>query len=327
MKQIPLVSISCITYNHGSYIRECLDGFLMQETTFPFEILIHDDASTDDTASIIREYEQKYPDNIKPIYQTENQYSKRVSISATFNWPRAQGKYIALCEGDDYWTDPLKLQKQVDFLEENGEYSLTCHRYSIIKENSEEVLPDYGHALFNDSIAGLEIDMEMYFKHWLTKTMTVVFRKEMLDFKVFERYKYMRDVHLFFHLIKEGNGYCFNQNMAVYRMHSGGVHSSNSELTNRLKISANIYKELYQYNSNITILKEQIEKVKNWYYNHLLTFNYRNLFFIFDRVFYANLLDYVKIFDDKKGGWVLILLNIKQLIARIVKKVFRFKSE
>ena len=100
----PLVSICCITYNHAPYIRQCLDGFMMQQTNFTFEVLIHDDASTDGTADIIREYESKYPDIIKPIYQTENQYSKGVKVSATFNFPRAKGKYIAMCEGDDYWT-------------------------------------------------------------------------------------------------------------------------------------------------------------------------------------------------------------------------------
>ena len=112
-----LVSICCITYNHEKYIRDAIEGFLMQKTDFPFEVLIHDDASTDGTADIIREYETKYPDIIKPIYQTENQYSKGIKISATYNYPRAKGKYIALCEGDDYWIDPYKLQKQVDFLE------------------------------------------------------------------------------------------------------------------------------------------------------------------------------------------------------------------
>ena len=111
----PIVSICCITLHHEKYIRDAIEGFLMQKTSFPIEILIHDDASTDDTANIIREYEEKFPNIIKPIYQTENQYSKGISISATYQFPRALGKYIALCEGDDYWTDPLKLQKQVDF--------------------------------------------------------------------------------------------------------------------------------------------------------------------------------------------------------------------
>jgi len=92
----PLVSIFCITYNHSSYIRQCLDGFLIQKTNFPFEVLIHDDASTDDTAGIIKEYEAKYPDIIKPIYQVENQYSKGLDINIVYNLPRARGKYILM---------------------------------------------------------------------------------------------------------------------------------------------------------------------------------------------------------------------------------------
>lgn len=103
----PLVSICCLTFNHEPYIRECLDGFLMQKTNFPFEVLIHDDASTDHTADIIREYEVQYPNIIKPIYQNENQYSKGVRVTWTFQFPRAKGKYIAMCEGDDYWTAPF----------------------------------------------------------------------------------------------------------------------------------------------------------------------------------------------------------------------------
>lgn len=110
----PLVSICCITYNHKEYIRDALDGFLSQRTDFPYEILINDDASTDGTADIIREYEQKYPEKIRALLQTENQYSKGITNpSGAFNFPRVRGRYVAMCEGDDYWTDPEKLQKQV----------------------------------------------------------------------------------------------------------------------------------------------------------------------------------------------------------------------
>ncbi len=122
-----MVSVICNAYNHGKYIKDALEGFVTQQTTFPFEILVHDDASTDDTADIIREYEAKYPELIKPIYQTENQYSKKININKAYQVSRAQGKYIAFCEGDDYWTDPMKLQKQFDFMEANPEYALcTC---------------------------------------------------------------------------------------------------------------------------------------------------------------------------------------------------------
>jgi len=122
--EIPLVSISCITYNHKQYIRDAIEGFLMQITNFPVEILIHDDASTDGTTEIIKEYEKRYPNLIKPLYEEENQWVKGRRGSVVFNIPRAQGKYIAFCEGDDYWTDPYKLQKQVDFLESHPDIGL-----------------------------------------------------------------------------------------------------------------------------------------------------------------------------------------------------------
>ncbi len=120
----PMVSVLCTVYNHGLYVRDALEGFVSQKTNFPFEVLVHDDASTDDSADIIREYEEKYPDIIKPIYQTENQYSRGGRITERFQVPRITGKYVAFCEGDDYWVDPLKLQKQVDFLEQNPEYTM-----------------------------------------------------------------------------------------------------------------------------------------------------------------------------------------------------------
>ena len=116
---ILMVSVRCATYNHVNYIRQCLDGFVMQRTNFRFEVIVHDDASTDGTTEIIREYAEKYPDIIKPMYETENQYSKDVKAMNIRINNRLTGKYIAICEGDDYWIDPLKLQKQVDFLDDH----------------------------------------------------------------------------------------------------------------------------------------------------------------------------------------------------------------
>jgi glycosyltransferase involved in cell wall biosynthesis len=104
----------------------------MQKTDFPIEILIHDDCSTDGTTEIIREYEAKYPDLIFPLYEEENQYQQGKAAEIDFyNYRRARGKYIAYCEGDDYWTDPLKLQKQVDFMEANPEYSVCFHDFQV----------------------------------------------------------------------------------------------------------------------------------------------------------------------------------------------------
>lgn len=134
------VSVICNAYNHEKYIRDALDGFVMQKTNFPFEVLIHDDASTDKTADIIREYEKKYPDIIKPIYQTENQYSKGNGAVGKIQRARVRGKYIALCEGDDYWTDPLKLQKQYDAMEAHPEIDICCHSAYKVKANTKEIM-------------------------------------------------------------------------------------------------------------------------------------------------------------------------------------------
>ena len=129
-----LVAIKCLVYNHEPYLRDCLEGFVMQQTNFPFVAIVHDDSSTDSSAAIIREYEAKYPNIIKPIYETENQYSKRDgSLGRIMNAAvdATGAKYVAMCEGDDYWTDPLKLQKQVDFLESHIDYGLV-HTYRKI---------------------------------------------------------------------------------------------------------------------------------------------------------------------------------------------------
>jgi glycosyltransferase involved in cell wall biosynthesis len=130
-----IVSICCLTCNHKTLIGDALDGFLMQKTDFPFEIIIHDDASTDGTADIIREYTAEEDGNygipIRSIFQTENYFSKTGIYPFVKVFAAARGKYIADCDGDDYWTDPLKLQKQVDFLEANPGYSMCYHDYLI----------------------------------------------------------------------------------------------------------------------------------------------------------------------------------------------------
>lgn len=121
------VSIICNTYNHEPYVENALKGFVSQKTNFGFEVLIHDDASTDGTAQIIKRYAEQYPDLIKPICQEENQYSQSIKITRVHQLPRAKGEYIAFCEGDDYWTDEHKLQKQYDALEQHPEIDICAH--------------------------------------------------------------------------------------------------------------------------------------------------------------------------------------------------------
>lgn len=221
-----IVSISCITYNHAPYIRQCLDGFMMQQTDFAFEVLIHDDASTDGTTDIIKEYEAKYPNIIKPMYEEENQWVKGRRGSVVFNIPRAKGKYIAMCEGDDYWTDPLKLQKQVDFLEENRDYVLTTHYYlqyfQEIQRNGD-ILPS---KLKGDIIYDLQ-DFISY-KYWYTQPLTAVFRRNALNLEHYGKFNYSKDVTLFYLLLKEGKGLLMNDVMGCYRINETGVWSSAS---------------------------------------------------------------------------------------------------
>lgn len=135
----PLVSICCITYNHEKYIRDAIEGFLMQKTDFPFEIIIHDDASTDKTADIIREYEKEYPEIFTCVYQEENQLSKGIRPLPTYIFPKVRGKYIALCEGDDYWTDPMKLQIQVDAMKKYPQCWMSFHPAFEISSNGEKI--------------------------------------------------------------------------------------------------------------------------------------------------------------------------------------------
>ena len=225
----PLVSISCITYNHAPYIRECLEGFLMQKTNFPFEILIHDDASTDGTADIIREYEAKYPDIIKPIYQTENQYSKGVRrINELYNFSRAQGKYIALCEGDDFWTDPNKLQIQFDFMESHPDYSLCMHgRYNLDYFNKRY----YPEPFANIPENGLECAHKLAAGMFMSFTQTFLLRKAVL-YTAMDAIKRdsegapMGDIQHVFHFALHGNIKYFRKHMATYRRAVGSVTHS-----------------------------------------------------------------------------------------------------
>ncbi len=134
-----LVSVCCVTYNQEDYIRDALDGFINQKTNFKYEVLVHDDASTDNTANIIREYEEKYPNIIKGIYEKENQHSLGKS-SLTRTWREATGKYIAICEGDDYWTDKNKLQKQINYLETHPECTFCFHNATTLNVSTNTMI-------------------------------------------------------------------------------------------------------------------------------------------------------------------------------------------
>ncbi len=173
--ELPQVSICCITYNHEPYIRACLEGVVMQKTTFPFEAVVHDDASTDQTATIIREYAAKYPSLIKPILQTENQYSKRTGAVREIMSTHLRGKYVAMCEGDDYWIDPLKLQRQVDYLEANPDCTMTFHNAFLIRQTENERTV----RLFTSFDSDRDLTLETAVSTWVVPTASMVMRREL----------------------------------------------------------------------------------------------------------------------------------------------------
>lgn len=259
----PLVSILCVTYNHVDYIKDCLEGFVKQKCDFEFEVLIHDDASTDGTQGVIKEYWDKYPDIIKPILQTENQWSKKPGgINLRFNYPRASGKYIALCDGDDSWIDEKKLQKQINFLENNSDFSVVCSAYMLI-ENGEKtpIIRNNKISPEKDNEKGSEFDLDDHNRawFWLVRPSTTVFRNLKDKVKLLEKYEFSFDVHLFYHLLKTGKGFYSKEVLVEYNRHHGGIYSGRSR-QELLLAHYQILKELYNTDQNIYI-REQYLKI------------------------------------------------------------------
>ena len=257
----PLVSILCITYNHEQFIRKCLESLVSQECDFDFEILIHDDASTDGTQAIIKEFQQKYPEIVKPILQTENQWSIRPSgINLRFNYPRAKGKYIALCEGDDYWIGNDKLQKQVAFLENNPDFSMVCSAFNLIKE--EEVIPIVKEGIVSvekEDDNGFCFDLGDLMKHWFVRPSTALIRNLTDKAKVLEQYESPFDIHLFYHILKGNKGYYSKEILVGYNRHQGGVFSGRTH-QELLLVYYHILKEIYRKDQN-KFIKIQFLKV------------------------------------------------------------------
>lgn len=211
-----MVTVKCLVYNQALYLRQCLDGIINQKVNFRFEAIVHDDASTDGSTEILREYAEKYPDIIKPIFEFENQYRKVgfAGIDRIMDL-YIQGKYIAFCEGDDYWTDSQKLQKQVDFLEKNPNYGLVYTQFKIYRQEDGCLLDGWSKkTTLENEFVGNDI-----------MTLTTCFRSS-LYFKYQKQVKpqndwQMGDAPLWIFLLKYSLAYFMPESTSIYRLLQG----------------------------------------------------------------------------------------------------------
>ena len=251
-----LVSVCCTAYNHEKYIRSCLDGFVNQNTNFKYEVIVHDDASTDNTASIIQEYAEKHPDIIKPILQRENQYSKGIKIYKKHIFPKCTGKYIAYCEGDDYWCDYDKLQKQVDILEENPEYVACVHQTKMLN------LRDKKESLFVSYDKSCLVEVEKFFGATIPwHTSSLMFRAELNDKRPSFCFisKQVGDWPTGVFLVLTGPVYFINDTMSIYRRFTEGSWS----VMNVSKPNPEFWKEMVE-------ILQLVDEYSNFKYHKLI---------------------------------------------------------
>jgi len=268
------VSVCVPTFNHKHYISRMLDGALEQKTTFPFEIVIGDDGSTDGSQEIIRSYQEQYPDIITAFLHTENQgpfepreFAGRNNVLQLLK--ACQGQYVAMCEGDDYWTDPYKLQKQVDFMESNPDFSICHHNMLVTYEDGSE-----SHTFNKENQALISTIDDILQDHWFMATASWLYRNYFLteNFAEWHANAAAGDWALSIQLAAKGKIAYLPEVMGVYRKHSAGLsnvhsHSNKWFLRNRKEMFENVNVWLDKKYDNTIIqtvawYEEQLEKLE-----------------------------------------------------------------
>lgn len=239
-----LVSIICLAYNHSLFIKKALDSFVSQKTSFNYEIVIHDDCSTDGTKEIIEEYEHKYPHLITALYEETNQYSKGVAITDTYLLPNARGKYIAICEGDDYWCDSNKLEKQITYMEEHKECSM-CISNAIVVDPEENIIGEIKTVGENGLVQTEEIIKNG--GGFIPTNSIVCYKRDYINKPDFFKIIGI-DYILQMYLASKGTVYCFSDKMVAYRKGVAGSWTDrNSSNEKRKNIHSRIIKALEEY--------------------------------------------------------------------------------
>jgi glycosyltransferase involved in cell wall biosynthesis len=239
----PFVSVCMVTYNQSRWISQAIEGVLSQRTSFPYELVISDDCSTDNTPNLIKDFTISRPEIIKPFFNESN-----LGLSKNFSngLNKCQGRYIAICEGDDYWTDPDKLQKQVEVMEANPDFILTSHNSGRLHE-SDLIIEN------NKFSQGFTYDQERHLREWVTQPVTCMFRNIFRDYTLLNRENIFCDVILFYELLKHGNGYFLKDNMAIFRVHQSALSSGLSRWQ-WLRNHVIMFDYLFKYNKRDKLL-------------------------------------------------------------------------
>lgn len=271
-KDCIMVTVFCATYNHEKYIRQCLDGFLMQKTNFKFEVIIHEDASTDGTADIIREYEQKYPDIIKAIYEKENQFGKGWDYTDKFCLKIAKGKYIALCEGDDFWKDENKLQKQFDALESNPSCKMCVCKVRAVQEDGKDMEQTYPSSELQTGAYYTDEILNSICKEYAFQTSSYFLEKESVERYFSEKPAFFTvspvgdwPMLLYFSLL---NIYYIEDEMSCYRRNAIGSSCTVLQVSSQEK--------QLNYHRKMISMMEEFDKYTHYkYHEYCQTFNSR----------------------------------------------------
>ena len=305
----PIVSICCLVYNQEKYVKKSIEGIINQRTTFPIEIIIHDDASIDGTKNIIREFEDKYPNIIRPIYQSINQYSKGIRPSTAFVFPRCQGKYIAICEGDDYWIDPNKLQMQIDFLENNENYVGCFTDYSFCDVDGKIIL----HKVRNEDYVS-EYDQYSILEAGVPQSCIVVYRN------IPEVYSVMREMPVV-------NG---DQLLAALMARYGNIKYI-PKVTAARRLGSGIFSTLSRKNQSIKmidtflVLKEYFTDDRS---KAAIDIRLRNIYshLIYDLLLRMQFKDALRFNKERKEKIDLPLKNIFSSVFKMIYKSISYKT-
>lgn len=315
---LTMVSVRCATYNQEPFIRQCLEGIVMQQTNFRFEAIVHDDASSDGTAAIIHEYAEKYPDIIKPIFEIENQYSKHDGSLRRILDAEMRGKYIAICEGDDYWTDPLKLQKQVDWLEEHKDFSMVTTAFAQIFED-----PSLPMEIVRRNIDEIQLD-DILQGLWIG-TLTVLYRRDAVaDYQPPFKNLPFGDLPLWCHLAGKGRVKYLQDVTGCYRsLSSSACHFVDLKKQYSFNLEAMRVREFYAQKANILdVVQPVFAKNAHFYLDQCFKYGYFD--FPIDTLWH-----FVKQYGNPSGYDILkhwgmkskICYFISSAIIRILKKI------